>query len=141
MHDIAPPVNGRFGYPLGFAAGVLVTIVAVAAHGTAHPSVALAALTATAALVAAVTTLSAALASAAVSWGLHAGFVLGRRGELEFSQASTVAAGVLGGAAVVTFAVVLAVRYSGRPVNVRAAIPTWPMPRRTPSGGQPESIG
>ena len=125
--NLAPPVSGWTGYPLGFAAAVAVTVVAVAAHGTEHPQWTLTALSGAAVVIATVATLHAALASAAVSWALYAGFVLGRRGELTFTAASGTAAAVLGAAVVLGYVVALSVRYARRTV---AAPVTIPAPRR-----------
>jgi len=88
-------VPGRFGFALGFATGVPVTILAVAAGATSHPVWALITLTVAVAAVSAVTTLGAALGTAAVCWSLHSGFVLGRRGDLVFTAGSLRAAVVL----------------------------------------------
>ena len=85
---LAPPISGALGYPLGFLAAVAVTVVAVAAQGTEHPQWTLTALSGMAAAVATVTNLRAALAVGAVSWALHAGFILGRHGELQAVLAS-----------------------------------------------------
>src|SRR5262245_50855807 len=95
----APPVDGGFGYPLGFVMAVTVTIMAIAAHTTGHPLWSVGALAVTTAAVAAVTTLPAALATAGMCWALHAGFVLGRHADLQFSPASGIAAAVLAGTA------------------------------------------
>jgi hypothetical protein len=118
MRNLAPPVNGRVGYPGGFTATVIVTVVAVAAHGTEHPYGVLTALAVTVAVVGAVTTLPATVASAAVAWALQAGFVLGRHGELEFTVTSLAAAAVLVAAAVLAYTTALAVRYVRRPTEV-----------------------
>lgn len=91
----SPPVPGGFGFPLGFAAGILVTVVAVAAGATSHPSWSLIALAVAVAGVSAVSTASAALATTGVCWALHVGFVLGRRGDLVFNAMSRQAAVVL----------------------------------------------
>lgn len=98
---MAPPVSGRFGYPLGFAAAIAVTEVTVAARGTEAPWVALFVLALTVAAVAAVTTLPAALAAAAFTWGLFAGFLIGRHGDLALTWPSAVGAVVLLAAALV----------------------------------------
>jgi hypothetical protein len=105
----APPVSGWIGYPLGFVAAVAVTIVAVAAHATDHPLWSVAAL---------------AVTTAAVCWMLHAGFVLGRHGDLQFSSASTGAAALLVAVAMIAHAAGLAVR-----VGLRASQRTVAVPR------------
>ena len=125
-----PPVIGQVGYPLGFAAAVVVSVVAVAAHATGHPLWSVGALTVTAAMTAAVTTLPATLATAGVCWMLHAGFVLGRRGELELSAESAADAALLTAATVLSYGTAVAVRI-GR--QRRAEIPE---PRRPDSNLQ-----
>lgn len=127
MRNLASPVNGRLGYPLGFAAAIVVTIVAVAAHGTGHPEWVLAALTATVAAVATVTTFPAALATAAVAWALQAGFVLGRLGDLVFTVASLAAAVALLTAALVAYTAATAVRHVRRPADVQIPRPRRPL--------------
>lgn len=130
--NLAPPVSGHIGYPLGFAATVTVTIVAVAAHGTAHPDGTLAALAVTVAAVAAVTALPAGLATAVVAWALQSGFVLGRHGDLVFTRPAGIAAAVLCAAAVLAYVVSLAVRYARRtaPVVIPAPRAAIRVPRR-----------
>jgi hypothetical protein len=105
-------------------AAVAVTIVAVAARATGHPLWSVAALAVTTAAVASVTALPAALATAAVCWMLHAGFVLGRHGDLQFSSASTGAAALLVAVAMIAHAAGLAVR-----VGLRASQRTVAVPR------------
>lgn len=73
----------------------------VAAHATDHPLWSVGALAVTTAVIATVTTLPATLATAAVCWALHAGFILGRHGVLQLSPESAGAAGVLAAVAVV----------------------------------------
>lgn len=116
-------MSGRLGYPLGFAGAIAVTLVAVAAHGTDHPQWTLTALAGTSAAVATVTTARATLATAAVAWALHAGFVLGRRGELVYTPASAAAAAVLCCAVVVAYVIAVAARYARRGSAAPLAIP------------------
>lgn len=122
----APPVSGWAGYPLGFSAATLVTIGAVATHATSHPERALIPLAVAAAAIATVTSLRAAIATAAVCWALHTGFVLGRHGDLALAAPSAVAATLIGAATLAAFALALAVRAVHRP-TARFAIPA---PRR-----------
>jgi len=119
-----PVVSGSVGYPLGFVAAVTVTVLAVAAHATSHPLWSVAALAVPTAAIAAVTTLPAALATAGVCWALHAGFVLGRHGDLQFSSASAAAAALLVAVAVVVHAVGVVVRAGLRANRRPVAIPT-----------------
>jgi len=106
----APPVPGGFGLPLGFLAAVIVTCLAVAAGATTHPQRALTAFVVTIAVIAGISTPWAALGTAAVSWALHTGFVLGRHGNLTVTPPASQAALVLGAVALLTSAVAVAVR-------------------------------
>jgi hypothetical protein len=81
----APPVPGGFGFPLGFLAAILATAGAVAAGATEHPERALILLAAVTAAIGWASTFRAAIGTATVSWALHAGFVLGRHGDLAFT--------------------------------------------------------
>jgi hypothetical protein len=84
---------------LGFLTAILTTTVAVATGATTHPLAALLPLVAVVLAIAAVSTPAATVATAAVSWTLHAGFVLGRHGDLAFTPPSIRDAAVLGAAA------------------------------------------
>jgi hypothetical protein len=124
-----PPLSGWAGYALGFVAAVSVTLVAVAAHGSGHPLWSLGALAATAAAVAAVTTLPGALATTALCWALDAGFVVGRHADLAFTAGTARAALVLAVAALAGYAVASVVRQlRARP----APVMTVPVPREAP---------
>ncbi|HEV7909264.1 MAG TPA: hypothetical protein VGP03_14045 [Pseudonocardiaceae bacterium] len=101
----SPPVPGAFGLPFGCTAGAFVVLLAVAGGATHHPSWSLLALMATVATAAVTTTVAATLGTAAVCWACHAGFVLGRRGELVFTTNSFLAAVALVSTAVVISAV------------------------------------
>lgn len=127
-----PPLDGDFGFPLGAAAGVVVTIIAVAAGATAHPWLGLSALAIVSAAVAAATSLWASLATAAVYWALHAGFVLGRHGALVFDDRSGRAAVVLAAVTVLTFAVMS---------TVRNGLPRWPQVDMTSPAAVPRAGG
>ncbi|WP_158853900.1 hypothetical protein [Saccharothrix deserti] len=91
----APPVPAGFGFPLGVALGVAATLVSVGVGATRTPTVSLVAMAAVVDVIAMVTTVRATLATAAVCWALHAGFVLGRHGELALVPRSGHAALVL----------------------------------------------
>ena len=110
MRRTRPLLDGDFGFPLGAGVAVLVTLVAVAAGATTHPRLALIGLTAVSVTAAAVTTLWAALATAAMCWALDTGFVLNRYGELVFDGRAGRAAAVLTIAVLVAFAVMTALR-------------------------------
>jgi K+-sensing histidine kinase KdpD len=106
----APPLSSGFGYPLGAVTAALATMVAVAAGATTHPHRALVTLIAVTAVTAAATTLRASLATAAVCWALHTGFVLNRHGELQFNAASTRTAALLAATALISFALAATAR-------------------------------
>jgi hypothetical protein len=129
MRRTRPPLGGDFGFPLGAVAGVLATIIAVAAGATAHPWLGLSILAVVSAATAVITSLWASLATAAVCWALHAGFVLGRYGDLVFDSRSGQAAVVLAAVTVITFAVASIVR-RGLPRWSRVDLPSpVPVPR------------
>jgi high-affinity nickel permease len=81
-------IDGGFGFPLGFAAAIVVTVLSVAAGATAHHGYSLVALVVVTTGVSLVTPMRAAVGVAAAAWALHAGFVLGRLGELVFTTES-----------------------------------------------------
>jgi hypothetical protein len=115
-------IPGSAGYPLGTAAAVVVTILTVTTHATDHPLWSVLALAVAAATIGTVTTLPAALATAAVCWALHAGFVLGRRGDLNLSDESAAAGALLSAVTVFGYLAGVAVRTTRRRVRT-AAIP------------------
>ena len=141
IRDVEPPIRGWTGYPLGFAAAITVTLVAVAAHGTAHPQWTLVALAATAAAIAAVATLRAALATAALCWALETGFVIGRRGVLTVTAESVRDAAILAAVALLAYAIALAVRIARRAAARRAARPVAIPSQRVPAVGVLRSTG
>jgi hypothetical protein len=128
----ASPVPGGFGFPLGFAASILVTTLAVAVGSTRHPTWSLLAPTATVIVMSSVTTTLAVLGSAAVCWALHTGFVLNRSGDLTFTAVPAFAAVVLGTAAIVAVAIAGVFRVSrhraDRHSRASALIPAPRMP-------------
>ncbi|RZS31159.1 hypothetical protein EV193_11538 [Herbihabitans rhizosphaerae] len=75
-------VTGWFGFPLGFASAIVATILAVAIGATGHP---IASVLLHIVVIAVTSTAPAALATAVTCWAMHAGFVLGRHGELATS--------------------------------------------------------
>jgi high-affinity nickel permease len=125
---------GGFGFPLGFAASSLVTMLAVAAGSTRHPTWSLLALVATVIVVSTVTTPLAALDTAVLCWAWHTGFVLNRRGELTFTTASASAAVVLVTTAIVVVVITGASRGArhrvGRHRRALASIPAPGCPAR-----------
>lgn len=73
------------GFPLGAALGVVATSLAVAVGATSQPILSVVALVTVIDVIALTSTVPATLATATVCWFLHAGFVLGRHGELVLS--------------------------------------------------------
>lgn len=106
----SPPLPGGLGFPLGFLLAIVVTFVAIAAGATTHPQWTVAALAATGAVVACLSTFRATLATAAVCWALHSGFVLGRLGDLVFTPQAARDAVVLCAVATIAFLLATAVR-------------------------------
>jgi hypothetical protein len=115
-----PLLPRGFGFPLGFACGILVTAVTIAAGATSHPARSLIALTVVVAVVSAITTPGAALGTAVACWALDSGFVLGREGTLVFTGAARETAAVLVLAAVTVAALSRAVRGPGGPWTGKA---------------------
>ena len=118
MHE--PRLPGGFGFPLGFLASVVVTTGAVAAGATRHPTLAVLALAGVTIAIAAVSTSGATVGTAAVCWAMHAGFVLGRHGDLAFTARSTKDAVVLGAVAVIA---ALAAGVRRNPARVAIPVP------------------
>lgn len=96
-----PRFDGMIGTAAGFPVAVLTTIVAVVGGDSAHPAPGLIEFTVVTAIVAVMTTLPGALATAAFCWACYAGFLLGRHGLLVFDRASADAAVLLAGIAVI----------------------------------------
>jgi hypothetical protein len=118
-----PRLEVGFGFPLGFVAGIVTTMVAVAAGATHDPGAALVALAVVVGVVSAVTTVAGAVATGAASWALYDGFVLGRAGHLVLVGSSAQAAVVLLATAVTATAAGVAVRFAA-PAVVSSA--SWP---------------
>ncbi|WP_157367960.1 hypothetical protein [Alloactinosynnema sp. L-07] len=81
-------IPGGFGFPLGIVAEVAATMLVVAAGATAHPGLSTVAMVVVIDVMVFVTTTRATMGVAVVCWCLHAGFVLGRHGELAFTGQS-----------------------------------------------------
>ncbi|GAB3562823.1 hypothetical protein GCM10027445_04140 [Amycolatopsis endophytica] len=126
MRNVLP---GAAGFPLGCAAATVAVMVAVFAGATTHPGVSLAALLAVAAVLAALTTVAAALGTAVVGWGLHSGFVLGRAGALVFTGPAWIALAALTGT-VPTVALVAAVVDHRRRALPAGKVTAWVSPPR-----------
>ncbi len=118
---------GGFGFPLGFVTCVLATTATIAAGATTHPLLALITLAGVVLAIAAISTATAAIATAAVGWALHAGFVLGRHGDLAFTPQSTRDAAVLGAVALLAALVTALVRIPR--VRIHATTVDIPAPR------------
>ncbi|KAA9149567.1 hypothetical protein FPZ12_043030 [Amycolatopsis acidicola] len=93
------PLPTGFGFPLGFATAIAVTLGTIAAGVTRQPGWSVFALAVVVAAAGVLSTPMAAAGTALVAWGLHDGFVLGRAGDLVFTSGSAVAAGVFAGVA------------------------------------------
>jgi lysylphosphatidylglycerol synthetase-like protein (DUF2156 family) len=106
-----PPVPGGFGFPLGAALGVLVTIVTVAVGATGHPDLAVLPLAVSVAALAVLTTPAATVGASVLYWFLVAGFVIGREGQVSLDSTSMFAAAVLVLTAVACVTVTVAVRW------------------------------
>ena len=129
----APPVPAGFGFPLGVALGTAAMVLSVAAGATSVPIISLVAMVVVVDAVAMVTTVRATLATAVVCWALHAGFVLGRRGELVFTAQSGHAALVLGLCALTALGFASILRTARVPLHEREddpRAPNVPLPRQ-----------
>jgi len=129
----APPVPAGFGFPLGMALGVAATVLSVAAGATSVPTISLVAMVAVVDATAMVTTVRATLATAAVCWALHAGFVLGRYGGLAFTPQAGHAALVLGLCALTGLGFAAILRAARVPLHEREHDPDRliiPLPRQ-----------
>lgn len=82
------PVPGGFGFPFGVVLAVAAAFLVVAVGATGQPVLSVVAMVAVVDVIAVLSTARATLATAAVCWCLHAGFVLGRQGELAFTAQS-----------------------------------------------------
>lgn len=95
LRRLGTSVPGSFGFPLGAALAVLVTIALVVDRLSAHSAWAVIALAVTVAGLSALTTPAAVLGTAVLSWFLLEGFVVGREGQVSLTVGSLRAAGVL----------------------------------------------
>ncbi|MEU5691965.1 hypothetical protein [Actinosynnema sp. NPDC020468] len=95
MRTTPPAMPPGFAFALGAVLGVLATTAAVTLGATTRPVLSLALLVAVVDTVAALSTTRATLATAAVCWALHAGFVLGRHGDLALTPDSARHASVI----------------------------------------------
>jgi hypothetical protein len=130
---------GGFGLPLGFVLGIAATVLAVAAGATNHPVLSVIVLVAVVDSLAMVTTVAATMATAALCWCLHAGFVLGRHGELVFTAQSRHDALVLGLCALAGLLFASTLRAARAPLHERERdvhVPPVPVQQRRLAGGE-----
>ncbi|WP_370947632.1 hypothetical protein AB5J62_08765 [Amycolatopsis sp. cg5] len=126
-------IDAGFGYPLGFVATGATTVGTVSANATEHHLRSLAALAVVVCAISLFTRARAGLGTATVAWALHSGFVLGRSGEIVFTDEAGIAAMVLvcaGGSGILRTASQRAARWrkgeSGRKAWGYAQ--AWPSP-------------
>lgn len=89
------PLPGGFGFPLGFATGLLLVAGFIATGATDRHNWPLIALALVVAAVSATTTITASLATAVVHWALYASFVVGHQGDLVISPRTAEVAAIL----------------------------------------------
>ncbi|MBA8930922.1 thiol:disulfide interchange protein [Kutzneria viridogrisea] len=123
-----PRYGAGMGAALGFGAGVAGTTIAAVLGAADHPEFGLVLLAVPVALVAACTNVPGAVLAAVQCWGLWAGFLLGRRGEIPMTAESGRALVVLVAVALLAGVAVSASRaahlVSARPPRGRAAGPS-----------------
>ncbi|HEX3650593.1 MAG TPA: hypothetical protein VHV49_19370 [Pseudonocardiaceae bacterium] len=117
LRHLGTSVPGSFGFPLGAALAVLVTIALVGDGGTGHPGWAVTALAASVAVLSVLTTPAAVLGTAALSWFLLEGFVVGREGQITLTAASMRAAAALLLTALACIVVTTAIRVLAAPAR------------------------
>ncbi|GGM82182.1 hypothetical protein GCM10012275_61050 [Longimycelium tulufanense] len=115
-----PRLRALDGSALGFGTGLLATTLVVLLGATRFPTVGLVLVLAVVLGVAAVTTVPGATLVAAQCWGLYAGFLLGRAGEIVWDERGGWAAAVLFAAALLASVVG---RMLSRPQEVSAPGP------------------
>jgi hypothetical protein len=118
-----PRMRTLYGAGLGFACGIVATIVS-SMSGLAEP---LSAPVLMVAVVSAVTTVAGALLAGVQSWLLYASFAIGHTGELALSGPSAHAAVVLTGTAVIATAAGAAIRWIQAPSFVHIPAPREPL--------------
>jgi hypothetical protein len=117
---------GGVGFPFGVVLGVATTAVAVALGATSQPILSVIALVAVVDITAMTTTVTATAATTAVCWCLHAGFVLGRHGDLVFTPQSRGDAVVLVLCALAGLALASTIRAARAPLHEREHDPDTP---------------
>ena len=106
-----PHLPTSLGLALGFVAGAVTAIVASVIGAGHDPAMGLLLLTATAAMVGALTTPIGALASALQCWAFYTGFLLNRQGVLTFDQSSRTALAIIVFAGVVSSLLLAAAKW------------------------------
>lgn len=134
-------VPGGFAFFFGSALAAVMTFLLVEAGARTEPVLSVVALVAVVNLVAVTSGAVATLATAAVCWCLHSGFVLGRLGELTFTGQSGHDALVLAGCALGAVLLVSTMRAATAPLHEREydknvpVVPGQRVPRAlTPAG-------
>lgn len=130
-----PPVSAGFGFPLGVVLGVAAIVLAVAAGARGAPIISLVAMVAVVDAIAVITTARAAVVTAVVCWGLHAGFALGEFAELTLTAEAGQAAGVLALCALTASGFASLLRAVSAPLHKREhdpGAPRIPLPRQAP---------
>ena len=117
---------GGFGFPVGVVLGVTATAVAVALGAPSQPILSVIALVVVVDITAMTTTVGATVATTAVCWCLHAGFVLGRHGELAFTPQSRSDAVVFFLCALAGLALASTIRAARAPLHEREHDPNIP---------------
>ena len=122
-----PALPGAFAFPAGVAASVTATALLVASGATGQPVLSLIAMVAVVDTIAMTSTVRATLATGAVCWALHAGFVLGNHGQLAFTARSGTDALVLVLCALTALAFAATLRSARTPLHERSASPNAPV--------------
>ncbi|KAA2252143.1 hypothetical protein F0L68_36965 [Solihabitans fulvus] len=128
-----PRVRAGFGAALGFAAGVVATIVSVAVGAAGRPELGLVILAVAVAGVSVVTTIVGAALTALQCWAFYASFLVGRAGQLVF-DARTERAGAL---LLVVAVLASAVAAAGTAVWARRRVSATPSARGRAAGPSP----
>ena len=115
-----------FGFPVGGALAVVATCVAVAVGATRQPVLSVLAQVVVIDVIALFSTVPAVVLTAVVCWFLHSGFLLGRHGELVFTEQSVHDAYVLGVNALVVALLVALARAAVAPLHEREHDPSAP---------------
>ncbi|SDM32418.1 hypothetical protein [Allokutzneria albata] len=121
-----PALPGAFAFPAGVAAGVTATALLMSSGTPGQPVLSLIVMVAVVDTIAMVSTARATVATGAVCWALHAGFVLGHHGELAFTTRSGTDALVLALCALTALAFSATLRGVRAPLHERSPNPRTP---------------